>query len=140
MSSTLLCTKNTCPPRLTSFIMASRIRSSLKSIISVWTGRRFGGGVFIMERSLAPSSENWRVRGIGVAVSVSVSTSTFNWRRRSFAATPNFCSSSIIKSPRSLNSIFLFRRRWVPIMISVRPSFRESTASLISFAGRRRLI
>ena len=64
----------------------------------------------MMERSLAAISENCKVLGIGVAVNVSVSTLTLRPRNFSFAATPNFCSSSIIRSPRSLNFTFLFSR------------------------------
>ena len=58
----------------------------------------------MMLRSLAPRSENCRVRGIGVAVRVSVSTEALISLSFSFAETPNFCSSSIISSPRSLKS------------------------------------
>ena len=120
--------------------MVSLIISSLKSIISVCTGSLFGGGVFMIERSLAPRRENCSVRGIGVAVRVRVSTESLSCLRRSFAATPNFCSSSIMSSPRSLNCISLLRSLWVPITISVFPLLRFSEICLISFAVLRRLI
>ena len=70
-------------------------------------GVALGGGVCITERSRAPISENCKVRGIGVAVMVRVSTLTFIWRSFSFTLTPNFCSSSIISSPKSLNLMLL---------------------------------
>ena len=50
------------------------ISDSLKRMISVWMGMRLGGGVWMMDRSRAPKSENCNVRGMGVAVSVRVST------------------------------------------------------------------
>lgn len=46
----------------------------VERMISVWVGILFGGGVLMMDKSLAPSKENCKVRGIGVAVRVSVST------------------------------------------------------------------
>ena len=58
----------------------------------------------MMDRSRAPSSENCKVRGIGVAVRVRVSTECFIWRSFSLAVTPNFCSSSMMRRPKSLNS------------------------------------
>ena len=82
---------------------------------------RFGGGVLMMLRSRAPISENCRVLGIGVAVSVRVSTELRSVLSLSLTATPNFCSSSIIMSPRSLNLIRSETMAWVPIKISVSP-------------------
>ena len=108
-------------------------------MISVWIGIRFGGGVLMMLRSRAPRSENWRVLGIGVAVNVRVSTDAFRWRSLSFAATPNFCSSSMTSRPRSLNSKPAPSTLWVPIRMSIFPSFSLFLMSVISFAVRRRL-
>ena len=51
--------------------------------------------------SRAPISENCKVRGIGVADIVSVSTFVLSLRSFSFVETPNFCSSSMISSPKS---------------------------------------
>ena len=83
--------------------MASLSVSSSKPISWVSTGCRFGGGVFITDKSLAAISENCSVLGIGVAVSVSVSMLVFRVLSLSFTVTPNLCSSSMIKSPKSLN-------------------------------------
>ena len=85
-------------------------------------GVAVGGGVCITERSRAPISENCKVRGIGVAVMVRVSTLTFIWRSFSFTLTPNFCSSSIISSPKSLNLMLLPIILCVPIRILILPS------------------
>ena len=82
--------------------MASLMSSSLKACTSVWIGCLFGGGVLIMERSLAAINENCSVLGIGVAVSVRVSTSVFRLLNFSLEATPNFCSSSMTSNPKSL--------------------------------------
>ena len=66
---------------------------------------RFGGGVFIIERSRAPNKENCNVLGIGVAVNVKVSIFALKDFNLSLIFTPNFCSSSIISKPKSLNFI-----------------------------------
>ena len=58
--------------------MASLIITSLNPMILVSILCRFGGGVFIIERSLAPKRENCKVLGIGVAVNVSVSIFDLN--------------------------------------------------------------
>ena len=63
----------------------------------------FGGGVLITDKSRAAIKENCKVRGIGVAVRVKVSILFFKVLSLSFTETPNLCSSSMIKSPRSLN-------------------------------------
>ena len=73
-------------------------------------------------RSRAPMSENWSVRGMGVAVRVRQSTFTFICRSCSLALTPNFCSSSMMSSPRSLNLRFLLVMAWVPMRMSILPS------------------
>ena len=83
--------------------MASLNTSSSSPIICVSIGCLFGGGVFITDKSLAAINENCSVLGIGVAVRVSVSIFDFKVFSLSFTETPNLCSSSIIKSPKSLN-------------------------------------
>ena len=70
-------------------------------------GCRLGGGVEMTDKSRDPINENCNVRGIGVAVRVSVSTETLICVSFSLAATPNFCSSSIINNPKSRNTMFL---------------------------------
>ena len=92
-------------------------------------GWRFGGGVEITDKSRAAIKLNWSVLGIGVAVKVSVSTFSFIVFNLSFTATPNFCSSSIMRSPKSLNLIFLFVNWCVPMIISILPSLTPSMAS-----------
>ena len=107
MFSMRLCTKKVCPPLDISYLMASLMVSSPKRITFVSTGCLLGGGVVITLKSLAAISENCSVLGIGVAVRVRVSTFSLMVLSLSFTATPNFCSSSIINRPRSLNSIAL---------------------------------
>ena len=68
-----------------------------------------------------PLSDKFRVRGIGVAVKVRISTSRRMLLSFSFWRTPKRCSSSTIKSPKSLYLISLFSSLWVPIKISVFP-------------------
>ena len=102
-------------------------------------GWRLGGGVEITERSRDPISENWSVRGIGVAVSVSVSTLTLIWRSFSLAATPNFCSSSMTRSPSDLKRTFFPNILWVPIRMSIFPSSSSFSTWAVSFALLERL-
>ncbi len=87
-----------------------------------------------MLKSLAPSSENCMVRGMGVAVRVRVSTETFICLSFSLVLTPNFCSSSIISRPRSLNLTLDPTNLWVPIKISMRPSSKSASTALTSEA------
>ncbi|MNL62945.1 hypothetical protein D3C87_1870210 [compost metagenome] len=94
----------------------------------------------MIERSLAPINEKWRVRGIGVAVNVSVSTFTRIDFSFSFTVTPNFCSSSIIRRPRSLNFTSLLTKRCVPMIISTLPSSSFLSVSLICLLDLKRLI
>ena len=89
-----------------------------------------------MLMSLAPINENWRVRGMGVADMVSVSTLTFILRSFSFVATPNFCSSSIMSSPKSLNFTLFPMSLCVPTMMSTLPSARSASTSFV-FLGLR---
>ena len=118
----------------------SLIASSLNTITSVCIGCLLGGGVLIILKSRAPIKLNWSVLGIGVAVSVNESTvvrSCFNF---SFAVTPNFCSSSIIIKPKSLNCTSLLNIACVPMMISIFPSATFLSVSFFSFAVLNRLI
>ena len=72
-------------------------------------------------KSRAAINENCMVRGIGVAVKVKVSTLTFRFRNLSFAATPNFCSSSMTSNPKSLKPISLLKIPCVPMTMSIFP-------------------
>ena len=138
-SSTRLWTKYTWPPRASSASTASRMISSEKTCDSVTIGWRLGGGVEMTDRSREPMSENCSVRGIGVAVRVSVSTLTAICVSFSLAATPNFCSSSMISSPRSRNLICLPSILWVPIRMSIRPDSRSARICPASLAVLVRL-
>ncbi|MNY43364.1 hypothetical protein D3C86_1783160 [compost metagenome] len=106
----------------------------------MFTACLFGGGVFMMDKSRAPINEKCKVRGIGVAVSVSVSTFTRKARSFSLDVTPNFCSSSMIMIPRSLNFTSLLSSRCVPITISTLPSASLARVSLICLLVLKRLI
>ena len=139
-SCTRLCMKNICPPRSISNSTASLISFSLKTCNSVRTGCRLGGGVLIILKSRAPINEKWSVLGMGVAVRVNVSTLALNCFNFSFTPTPNFCSSSIMSRPKSLNFTSLLTMRWVPIIISILPSASFPRVSLICFADLNRLI
>ena len=131
-----LLTIKTCPFLLNSKLIASRIISISKVCTSVCTGYLLGGGVEMVVKSREPINENCSVRGIGVAVIVSVSTFIFNCFNFSFTETPNFCSSSIISKPRSLNSTSLPTNRCVPISMSILPSFKSESNSFCSFDVR----
>ena len=89
-----------------------------------------------MLMSRAPISENCSVRGMGVALIVSVSTFTFILRSFSFTATPNFCSSSMMSSPKSRNFTVLPMSLCVPMMMSILPSARSARISFVFFALR----
>ena len=86
-------------------MIAFLIIFSSNLIISVWIGYLLGGGVVIMERSLAEIKLNCNVLGIGVAVKVKTSTFTFKFLSFSLTDTPNFYSSSTINKPKSLKRI-----------------------------------
>ena len=73
------------------------------------------------ERSRSDDSAMFRVRGIGVAVRVRTSTSARRALSRSFWRTPKRCSSSTITRPRRRNATSSWRRRWVPMTMSVAP-------------------
>ncbi|MNL47369.1 hypothetical protein D3C87_1701560 [compost metagenome] len=89
-------------------------------------------------RSRALIRENCSVRGIGVAVRVNVSTFSLRSLNFSFAATPNFCSSSTINRPRSLNFTSLLSKACVPIRISILPSSSLCNVSFFSLADLKR--
>ncbi len=118
--------------------MASPTISSLKALTEVKIGYRFGGGVAIVDRSRAPISENCRVLGIGVALIVRVSTFTLSCFSFSLTATPNFCSSSTISNPKSLNFTDLLISLCVPIRISILPASKSDIISFVSLAERAR--
>ena len=91
-------------------------------------------------KSLAPINENCSVLGIGVAVKVSVSTLTRIVLSLSLTETPNFCSSSIIINPKSLNFTLSATIACVPIRISIFPSANFFKVSEVSFVPLKRLI
>ena len=114
--------------------------SSLNQRSSVTIGYLLGGGVRMILKSRAPINENCNVLGMGVAVKVSVSTEALNVFNLSFVPTPNFCSSSIISNPRSLNFTSFPTNLWVPIIISVCPLANFSKLSLICLLDLKRLM
>ena len=84
----------------------------------------------MIDKSRAAINENCKVLGIGVAVKVKVSTFSLMVLSLSFTATPNFCSSSIIKRPKSLNFILGFTNWCVPMTISTAPLLSPLITSL----------
>ena len=92
----------------------------------------------MMLMSRAPMSENCNVRGMGVADMVSVSTLVLSLRNFSFVATPNFCSSSMMSSPRSFHTTLLPMSLCVPTKMSTLPSFRSSSTCFVCFVVRAR--
>ena len=129
--STRLWTKNTCPPRSSSRRIASRTSPADASATRVWIGRRSSGGVSMTDMSRTPARARFSVRGIGVADSVRTSTSRRSCFSRSFAATPNRCSSSTTTRPRSRNSTSFDSSRCVPITRSTDPSSRPGDRPLL---------
>ena len=138
MVSIRLCTTKTCPPRSSSRANASSSSASSHGSTNVRIGDRSRGGVSISERSRRPASERCRVRGIGVAVSVSTSTTRRRVLSRSLCLTPKRCSSSTMRSPRSLKRTSFDSRRWVPMTMSICPDARRSSTAFCSFAVRKR--
>ena len=130
MSETRLCTKKTWPSRSSSRRIASTTAASLYSPTWVRIGRRSAGGVVIIDRSRMPTKAISRVRGIGLALSVKTSTPIERDLIASLWVTPNRCSSSTTRSPRSLNPTFSDSSRCVPITTSTLPSFRPASVSL----------
>ena len=71
--------------------------------------------------SLTPESDIFIVLGIGVAVIVNTSTVSFIIFIFSLSLTPNLCSSSIIRRPKSLNFTSELSNLCVPIIMSTSP-------------------
>ena len=63
-----------------------------------------------------------------------VSTFTFSCFSFSLVDTPNFCSSSIINKPKSLNATSLPTKRCVPTSISILPSFNSDKMTFLFFS------
>jgi hypothetical protein len=104
----------------------------------VWIALRPAGGVSMMERSRTPARDIWRVRGIGVAVIDRTSMPIASCLRRSFAATPNRCSSSTTSRPSRWNATSFERRRWVPTTTSISPAARPASAVRVASGERNR--
>ena len=111
-----LLTKNTCPLRLI---------SEVDGILYNFRTERMHFGLYrvtvrrrcLYDTHVTSPSENCNVLGIGVADIVSVSTFTFIWRSF-FCRHANFCSSSMISNPKSLNLTDLPISLCVPIKMS----------------------
>ena len=123
---------NICPFLDISLYIASLIIDGFSSVTYVWTGYLFTGGVSIKDKSLIPTSDIWRVLGIGVALKVSTSIELFISFIFSLWVTPNLCSSSITSNPKSLYFIELFNSLCVPKIISI---FPFTSLFFISFAS-----
>ena len=121
-----LWTTKTWPPRPSSRSIASLITWASNRQTTVSTARRSAGGDSITDRSRIPAIAIDRVRGMGVAVSVSTWTDFRSCLSRSLCATPNRCSSSTTRSPRSLKATSLERSRWVPMTTSTVPAARPA--------------
>ena len=90
-------------------------------------------------RSRAPINENCSVRGMGVALMVKVSTFTLSCLSRSLTDTPNFCSSSTTKSPKSLNLTDFPMSLCVPMRMSILPLAKSAKICFTSLGLRARL-
>ena len=88
----------------------------------------------MIERSRRPESDRCSERGIGVADIDSTSIEAFHSFRRSFCATPNRCSSSTIRRPRSRNARSLPSMRCVAMRMSTVPSATRAMTSFCSVA------
>ncbi len=129
MVETVLWTKKTCPPRSSSLVMADMISSSSKRAMTVSMDLRSAGGVSMTESSRSPEMAMLSVLGMGVAVSVSTSTSDRIDFIFSLCLTPNRCSSSTIRRPRSLNFVLSEIRACVPMTMSTLPASRSARIS-----------
>ena len=78
------------------------------------------------------------VRGIGVADSVRTSTPREISFNRSLWLTPKRCSSSTIKSPRSLKCTFFCSSLCVPMIKSILPDSSSCKVFFICVAVRKR--
>ena len=123
----------TCPSLDISLYIASLTKALFSSMTYVWIGYLSTGGVSIKERLLIPTKDICKVLGIGVAVKVSTSTFSLYSLIFSLWVTPNLCSSSITKSPKSLGLISLPKSLCVPNNISIFPSFNAVIILLVSF-------
>jgi len=92
-----------------------------------------------IERSRIPVSANSKVRGMGLAVRVKTSTPTDIRLMASLCETPNRCSSSTTKRPRSLYLIDSFKSLCVPTTTSTEPSARPARVSRASWSVTKRL-
>ena len=124
----LLLTTNTCPPLASSRVMALRRISSSYGVTYVCTGNLSPGGSSIRLMSLMPVSDMLSVRGIGVADSVSTSMLLLSSLIFSLWRTPNLCSSSTTRSPRSLNLTSSDSILCVPMIRSTLPLLRPLIA------------
>ena len=108
---------------------------SVTKVLIAW---RCVGGVAIIDKSRKPDSDIFKVRGIGVAVMVSISTLARSFFICSLSRTPKRCSSSIITSPRFLNSTSSCNSLCVPITISMLPAAKASKVLLLSLPVLKR--
>ena len=102
------------------------------------TASRSTGADAMIDNSRTPVSASCSVRGIGVALKVSTCTSARSCFSRSLWLTPKCCSSSTMRSPRSLNLIALPSSAWVPTTISIEPSVSPFLTRLSSLVETRR--
>ena len=86
-----------------------------------------------------PERAIFSVRGIGVAERVSTSTPRESSLSRSLWLTPKRCSSSTIKSPRSLKTTDFCSSLWVPMMRSTVPAARPWSVFFCWAVVRNRL-
>ena len=89
--------------------------------------------------SRMPTRDIWSVLGIGVAERVKTSTLDVVRLIRSLSSTPNFCSSSMINSPRLKNFTSLEASRCVPMTISTCPLASFLSVSFCSAVVSKRL-
>ena len=92
----------------------------------------------MVDMSRSPDSAILSVRGIGVAESVSTSTPREISFSRSLWLTPKRCSSSTIKSPRSLKCTFFCSSLCVPMIRSILPDASSCSVFFICAAVRNR--
>ena len=97
------------------------------------------GGSSKMLISLIPTKLICIVLGIGVADKDNTSIFSFIFFKVSLCLTPNLCSSSIIRSPKSLNSKFFDNNLCVPISKFTFPFFTFFKISFC-FAGLLNLL
>ena len=133
ISSTLLYKIYICPSLDNSLYTTSLINLSSSAAIYVCIAFLFLGGVSIIDKLFIPNIASCNVLGIGVAVSVRTSIFDLYSFIFSLCATPNLCSSSITKRPKSLASILSFNILWVPNNISIFPSLNSFIILLTFF-------